>query len=302
MPCPFLREAHVRFCDAAAVRKMIVDTHAGIFEERCSSLAFHECELARRRAADTEPAAGKCPFLHGRLVRYCGAAAVPRFIPFSDPCGRCGTEGYRYCDVWLRMSRAGLPLASVDRLIDRLQVPEGLLFAPNHMWLDVGEAGSCYVGIDALLADVLGRVEHISFVTMEGVHRPSAVVTAHGIDWPLVFPHLIRVTGVNIYMRHSPERLTADPYGAGWLFEGSEIPQVEGAAGLREGLVKAADAAAWMAREAELITRFVHGLNSAVQNDGGTLACGFAEHLSREDRLRLLNDFFAPHIDLLRTN
>jgi glycine cleavage system H lipoate-binding protein len=298
MACPFLREAHVRSCHAAAVRKMIVGTGAAS-NERCSSPEFRVCDTARQRVPESEPA-DRCPFLHDTLVRYCEAAPVPRFIPYSDPGGRCGTDGYRYCEAWLRMSRGGVPQRTSEALIERLHVPPGLLYSPNHMWLDVDAGSTCYIGIDGLLADVLGRVERISFVTLHGVHRPTAVVTARGVDWALVFPRRLLITGANVYMRHAPERLTADPYGAGWLFEGSEVP-ADGGPGLRDGLIEGSEAAAWMAREAERITEFIHELPGAVQNDGGTLACGFAEHLEREDVLCLLNEFFAPHLASMRT-
>jgi glycine cleavage system H lipoate-binding protein len=292
MACPFLRETRVRFCHAAPVRKMIAGTQPGTGDGRCSSPAYTDCKTARTRA-DVLAGAESCPFLDEKLVCYCDAAPVPRFIPYSDPCGRCGTDGYRYCESWLRMARGGVPEHSPEALISRLHTPPDLLYAPNHTWLDVSSDGSCYVGLDALFADVLGRVERISFVTLEGRHRPSAVVTARGIDWPVVFPREMLIADANVYLRHAPERLTTDPYGTGWLFEGTATSDTA-------DLARGSEAAAWMAAEGAKITTFVHGLSNDVLNDGGTLACGFAEHLSREQLLGLLNAFFAPHLEVRR--
>jgi glycine cleavage system H lipoate-binding protein len=276
---------------------MLVGTDAAASDERCSSPQFRDCAIARQRAAE-HTHGERCPLLHDTLVRYCEATPAARFIPFSDLAGRCGTDGYRYCETWLRMSRGGAEAARAGGLTDNLPVPTGLHYTANHMWLDLTPSGACCVGIDALCAEVLGRVQRISFVTLEGVHRPSAVVTARGIDWPLVFPRELLITGANVYMRHAPERLTDDPYGVGWLFEGSEAP---GAPPLLDGLIPGHAAGPWMQHETERIAEFVHTSCGTLQNDGGSLAPDFAEHLSREDLLRLLNEFFAPHLPAIRT-
>ena len=49
-------------------------------------------------------------------------------------------------------------------LVDGIPVPLNLAYAPNHMWLDVGDDGCRHVGIDAFLARIIGTVDAISFV------------------------------------------------------------------------------------------------------------------------------------------
>ncbi len=101
--------------------------------------------------------------------------------------------------------------------------PAHLLYTANHFWLDAEESGLCHIGIDGFLADVAGNVDGITFVTARGTHCPSLALTVNGVEWPMSFPNPLMIQKVNSRLRSDPARLTADPYGAGWLFEGWEV-------------------------------------------------------------------------------
>jgi len=171
-------------------------------------------------------------------------------------------------------------------------VPRDLWYSANHLWLHT-DGGACHIGIDGFLAHVLAKVEQISFITAGGVHQPGAVLTVGGVDWALVFPKRLMITSVNNYLRHAPERLIADPYGTGWLFEGWPVPSETG--GIESGLISGEQAYPWMRSELDRIADFVHHLDPVTLNDGGTPSDGFIEHLSRDEVLRLLHEFFASH-------
>jgi hypothetical protein len=88
-------------------------------------------------------------------------------------------------------------------------------------------------------------------------------------------------------LRSDTGRLTADPYGAGWLFEGWELPGKT-----RAGLIGGAQAAAWQAEERERLARQIHE-TQGLTCDGGFAQPGVARLLPREDVVGLLQRFFS---------
>jgi glycine cleavage system H lipoate-binding protein len=286
MTCPFLREAQVKFCEAAPVRKLIPMLQCGRAEEKCSSGAHTTCRVfqGREEQASTAPA-GHCPFLGESLMQYCGAAPVARFVPYSESVlSRCGNEGFRYCELYLSMAHPASPADEVDGIA----VPDWLRYASNHTWLDITSDGTCHAGVDAFLSRVIGPVERISYVWMKGDHRPAAILTAGGIDLEVVFPNPIRITGCNLYLRANPTRISTEPYTAGWLFEGTPLPETAA------GLLEAGEARAWMGQEERRMNQCLQDAAGTCAADGGLCAPGALRLLSRERAMALFHEFFSP--------
>jgi glycine cleavage system H lipoate-binding protein len=221
-------------------------------------------------------------------MQYCGAAPVTRFVPYSESLlSRCGSGSFRYCDLYLSMAHPDLSREEVDGL----PLPGWLSYSANHMWLDVTGDGICHAGIDAFLARALGRIERLSYVWEKGRHCPTAVLTAAGQDFEVVFPNPMLLTNCNLYLRANPARLASEPYTAAWLFEGMPLPET------RNHLMSGATAREWMEREQRLINEFLQQPAEGSQPciaDGGQ----FAEDLAAQipsDRLRtLFHEFFSP--------
>jgi glycine cleavage system H lipoate-binding protein len=289
MSCPFLQETRVRSCRAAGFRKPIIGSGPPAADERCTSSKFLECP-----ASQGTPAAfadgDRCPLLDERHVRYCSAASIPHYVPWSEQAGQCGS-GYKFCELWLSVTRPIAPGKGVP-VVDGIAVPRDLWYSPNHLWLE-NDGGACHIGIDAFLARVLSSVDRISYVTVSGVHQPGVVLTVSGVDWALVFPNKLMITSVNTYLRHAPQRLIADPYGAGWLFEAWQLPSAT--SGVSDGLINGEQGLAWVKSEVERLADFVHHLDPATWNDGGAPTPDFIRHLSRDEILRLFHTFFAAH-------
>ena len=255
MQCPFLKEGRARYCHAAPVRKLILDGPGVAGGGLCASPDYHSCELAQ----DEEERYPVCPHLEEIQVQYCGASPVTRLVPFSlSQLSRCTSAGYRYCDSYLAVARPNL--ATPPR-------PD-VLYAPNHLWLQPDDSNACHIGIDSFLEYVAGSVDGITFITSHGTHRPAAVLAIHGVEWPLVFPTPVLIEKVNCRLRGDPSLLTSDPYGAGWLFQGWELPGTT-----RAGLIGGGQAAAWQAEQRERASR--------------------PEVLSREELVRLFQRFFS---------
>jgi len=166
-------------------------------------------------------------------------------------------------------------------------MPRGLQYSANHMWLDVTEDGTCHAGIDAFLSRALGKVERVAYVWLKGEHRPAAVLTAGGADYEVVFPNPFLLTNCNLYLRADPARLTAEPYAAGWLFEG--VPSADTTRNLLQG----EPARQWMEQEHRRINQFLQ--QGQLAADGGTFASGLATLLEGDRMRALFHEFFSAY-------
>ena len=274
MRCPYLQEAAVKSCHHAGFRPLVPG--AG----RCGSPEYARCaEWGNQVPADG--ATERCPYLDEFVMQYCSAAALRKFVPYNEAfLTRCSSGGYRYCEVFLDMAmpaRAGAAFPpsgaepAPEYRVDGILVPEWLFYSANHMWADLSGDGYCYLGIDGFFARALECVEEVSFLTVAGTARPAAVLTARGIDVPVVFPVPVRITASNLYLRADPARVTRDPYSLGWLFQGQEQAQ----APLKAALLTGTEAPAWMRAEATRMSRH-------------------ARPREREELLRFFHDFFSP--------
>jgi glycine cleavage system H lipoate-binding protein len=291
MTCPFLKEAQVRYCRSSTVRKLIPLSPAAQSDEKCSSASHASCPVYQSQPED-ETAFGPCPYLRESLMQYCGAASVAKFVPYSESLlSRCGNDGYRYCELYLAMAHPGKPADDVDGI----PMPDWLRYSANHMWLDVTDDGACHAGIDAFLSRALGAIDRITYVWLAGQHRPTAILTVAGTDLEVVFPNSFLLTKCNLYLRADPSKITADPYTAGWLFEGIPAPETT------DNLIQGADARHWMEEEQRRINQFLQeqpqGNCGPGQTlcDGGLFAHGVARQLDRDRRLALSHEFFSPY-------
>jgi len=276
MSCPFLKEGRARYCHAAPVQKLILEGPGAADGGLCASTQYTHCVLVAKSDLQSNVQPGRCPHLEEIRVQYCGVSPVTKLVPFSDSeLSNCTSNTYRYCDSYLSLAR---PHASAP--------PAHLLYSPNHFWIDAEESGLCHIGIDGFLADVAGHVDGVTFVTAHGTHCPALALTVHGVEWPMSFPNPLMIQKVNSRVRRDPARLTADPYGAGWLFEGWELP-----GRTRAGLVSGAQAAAWQAEEQERLNQDIHETH-APGCDGGSPVRGVAQLLSRQEVVCLFQHFF----------
>jgi glycine cleavage system H lipoate-binding protein len=282
MTCPFLREAQVKYCRSAAVRKLIPLTMAAKTGEKCGGPEYGSCSVYAAHREEDAPAAGPCPYLRESLMQYCGAAPVTRFVPYSESLiSRCGNDSFRYCELYLAMAHPGTP----GEQSDAVAIPDWLRYSRNHMWLDVTDDGMCHAGIDAFLSRALGKVDRVSYVWQKGARKPAAVLTVNGIDLEVAFPNAMMLTGCNLYLRADPSRLATDPYKAGWLFEGTPLDDTSA------GLVEGETARDWMQQEQRRMNDFLQQ-QSGCSADGGMFAPGVARVLEREQAVALFHEFF----------
>lgn len=192
------------------------------------------------------------------------------------------------------------PVHDTETIVEGIAVPRRVAYSANHMWLDTDDDGLYHVGLDAFLAGAIGNVERINFASTHGVNRPAATLTIKGVDVQVVFPNPMFLIRANTNLRACPERLTSDPYSAGWLFEGRDprespdefLPDVS------DGLIRDEEARQWMEEEVHRLSTFVHEQYSrreGMMMDGGSFSSGVALQLNRDELLQLFNDFFSPY-------
>jgi glycine cleavage system H lipoate-binding protein len=274
MACPFLKEGRAQYCHAAPSSRPILEGPGVSGAGRCASPEYFHCDLVNKN----DPRQQRCPNLDEVHVQYCGAAPSAKLIPFSDSqLSSCTTGGYHYCESYLAVARPHGVLAP----------PADLLFSQNHFWLAAEEFGLCHIGIDSFLADVVEKVDGLTFVTTHGTQRPVVVLTVHGVDWPMMFPNPLMIQKVNSHLRRDPQRLLADPYGSGWLFSGWDVPERT-----KAGLIRGPHAAAWQAEEQDRIAEEVHE-TLQLSCDGGRPVRGVAQLLSRQQLVCLFQHFFS---------
>lgn len=292
MTCPFLKEAQVKYCQTSSLRKLIPLAAAGRADEKCSSREHLTCPVYRMQPAQPGDA-DQCPYLAESLMQYCAAAPIAKMIPYSESrLSRCECDRFHYCELYLAMAHPG----RTTPIVDEIPVPDWLSYSANHMWLDVGEDGVCHVGIDAFLSRALGPVDRIAFLWQKGNHRPTAVVTVNGVDLEIVFPNPFVITNCNLYLRADPSRLTAEPYTAGWLFEGSVAPETN------RNMLSGAAARRWMEQEQHRMNEFLqHEFLQAeplsggpFAADGGIFVPGLCRSLDRLGVRELFHTFFSP--------
>jgi glycine cleavage system H lipoate-binding protein len=300
MRCPFLGETRVRSCGISTYRKPLPLDSIHESEQICSSEGYVDCPAAQGRLEGREHLA-QCPFLTEAQVQFCQAAPTTRFIPFSEDLrARCNGAGFRYCESYLQRARPDRRIGP-DQRAGEVPVPADRAYATNHMWIDSGDDGVCYVGVDGFLARLLGPAGRVSFAAPPGNPKPSAVVTVGDTDLAMTFPDPLELIGTNPLLRARPETLTADPYGSGWLFEGRATSrnQPGGNDSGSDGLLRGEEAVEWMRSEVDRMTSVVHDLlarrkhsEPELMGDGGVFAAGLARYLDRDELLLIFSRFF----------
>lgn len=183
--------------------------------------------------------------------------------------------------------------------VDLTRVPAGVFLGPGHAWMALEPAGDVRVGVDRLPLVLLGKVDGIEAASAGTEVRQGdrlALLRQGDRDIEIKSPVDGRVAAVNSEL--TPDRLAADPFGAGWILR--VMPRETGAA-LRR-LFVADEARTFLRNELAKLRDFLAGLSLAGQGspafatatlpDGGLPVEGIARHLSAEQWQELVERFF----------
>jgi glycine cleavage system H lipoate-binding protein len=283
----------MRYCHRAGPRILIPRSHPAS-EDRCSTQQFATCPVYRELYSAADAPAPPCPLLEESLMQYCSAAAITKFIPYSEALlSRCGNGSYEYCDLYLQLSSA----PTYEDEEHTIPIRDNARYTANHLWIDLSGEGVCHIGIDGFLARMLGPVDSVGYLSNGGtLGRPSAVVTAHGVDYRITFPQKVMLNNCNLYLRAEPSRLTSQPYTAGWLFEATIDPLQRSR--LEAATMDAAAARTWMDSECRRMNEVLQSQSSEdLRADGGLFTRGVLVALGREEALRLYDRFCTEDVN-----
>jgi glycine cleavage system H protein len=144
-------------------------------------------------------------------------------------------------------------------------VPEDIALAYNHTWLRTDPDGTHTLGLDGLLARLVGSVEQLILPRVGAVVAPSAnaISVRHGTGGlVLSSPVRGRIVGVNSEVLSNPRLATSDPYGKGWLVKIEPMREND-----RTQAFIVPKAKEWMRQQSEMIKEFF-----ATRTPAGVLA------------------------------
>lgn len=172
-------------------------------------------------------------------------------------------------------SRAARPPVAPGPLPD---LPPGLFFHRNHCWAQLEAGGAWRVGVDALVASLVGRVDSIT-VPEPGsrVREGETLVTIQQADKGLVIRSPVAGEVLEANRAVAGDSLIGSPYTEGWLC----VIRSEDLSADTRRLAVGDDALKWQSREAGRLLSFFgsvpsSGVSAEVVSVGGVLGLGGA--------------------------
>ncbi len=103
-----------------------------------------------------------------------------------------------------------------------LKIPQGLFFSQNHTWTHLEKSGIAKVGVDDFLQHVTGQIQLSKLKTKDEIINKGDLLAEIKQDekfLQIYSPISGKVIKANTILIENPERLNADPYNNGWIYE-----------------------------------------------------------------------------------
>ncbi len=177
-------------------------------------------------------------------------------------------------------------------------VPGGVFLSPQHSWLQIRESGRVRIGLDALVAGLIGRVSAVSLPSpghLLKAGQPVFSVWMGEKNVDVVAPVTGTVKTVNVRLIDRPDTLLNRPY-ANWICEMEAADLGSDMKSLRIG----SQALSWLRTEAERMADFLMRHTSrepalgTIMADGGTPTAGALDVLDRRAWREFQQRFLVP--------
>ncbi len=203
-------------------------------------------------------------------------------------------------DILMNREKYAFPVAATVQeeprkaptpVVAGVQLPEHLHYHPGHTWAAAEGTHRLRVGIDEFAARLLGPLTQVQ-LPLRGrwFGQGERGWTLHAADRQAGLPMPVEgeVIEVNEQALAHPEKITADPYGEGWLLVVRTADPVLSLRNLLNGSL----ARRWMEDTVAELRRMVAPLAPATAPDGGLLMTGIAGQLDATQWEAVTRRFF----------
>ncbi len=179
----------------------------------------------------------------------------------------------------------------IGQVVDWFLVPKHLFFHPGHAWARAEDGDLVTVGMDDFAQKLVGRVTAITLPEIgsqlgQGEKGWSLVSDSKSVD--MLSPVDGTVVAVNGQVATSPETLTPDPYGDGWLLK-VRAPRLT--ANFKH-LLSGTLAKRWMEEVCDNLRMRITPDLGRVYQDGGLPIEGMARSLDPDNWAEVARSFF----------
>jgi glycine cleavage system H lipoate-binding protein len=169
----------------------------------------------------------------------------------------------------------------LGQMAEWFRIPEQLHFHPGHAWARVGAGSVVTVGIDDFASKLVGRpsglrLPEVGTRVAQGERAWSLTCDGRTVD--MLAPVDGTVVAVNQRLLASPELVTDDPYGDGWLVK---VTPARVGANLKQ-LFTGRAAHRWMEEACAGLNALMSPELGRVLQDGGVPVDGMARNLDPE--------------------
>lgn len=187
------------------------------------------------------------------------------------------------------LAEAGAPQPTLERQYG-FDVPKGYGFHPGHTWVVDEGRQNARVGMDALAANLFGKIDRIEIVGLNRWVRQGQklmTISRNGLSVEMLSPVEGIVMAVNPKVLRSPSLAVEEPYKDGWI---AVIKSPDLATNFRN-LVQGTLVAPWMQNTLGQLSQMT-ARPGATAADGGTPIRGMLGHLEPEMQRRVIREFF----------
>jgi glycine cleavage system H protein len=182
------------------------------------------------------------------------------------------------------------PAAPRPSLVNGFALPATLKYHPGHTWVMPESSDMVRCGIDDLAAKLIGKTESVQLPQRGQWVRQGqklASFVRNGVAVDVVSPIEGTVTDINEAAVKSPELITKDSYGDGWLVS----VQAPDAKTNFRNLLSGEMARSWMTEAANRLALRLN-MNPATMQDGGVAAENLGAELKAEVFAEAAKEFF----------
>jgi glycine cleavage system H lipoate-binding protein len=194
---------------------------------------------------------------------------------------------------WKLLNRQGRPAVGRPARTSRVEwftLADNLYYHQGHSWARVEDGEVVTVGIDDFAQKLLGKPDALELPPVgsrieQGENGWKLRIGSVYIN--LLSPVDGKVSAVNEEVLKSPELITTDPYGRGWLLKVKASKLNRDLKNLLSGEL----ASAWMDQTVDALRRRMSGNLGVALQDGGMPVSGFVRNLSPDKWDEFANEF-----------